>query len=56
LGIEQFGYRALAPTRQIPDVGLAIYLEAADNDFLNTHEGAEFLHRLLWQQDIAPRL
>ncbi len=45
--------RALAHGRQIEHSGLAIYLEAADNDFLNAHDGAEFLHRLLWQQDIS---
>jgi S-formylglutathione hydrolase len=45
--------RALRHSRQIQDAGLRIYLEAADNDFLNAHDGAEFLHRLLWQQDIS---
>jgi hypothetical protein len=40
-------HRALAYTQQIQDAGLGIYLEAADNDFLNAHDGAEFLHRLL---------
>ena len=32
---------------------LDIYLEAGDEDLLNLHDGAEYLHRLLWQQDIA---
>ncbi|MGA3240962.1 MAG: alpha/beta hydrolase-fold protein [Bryobacteraceae bacterium] len=43
--------RANAP--QIRDSGLAIYLEAADQDFLNAHDGAEFLHRVLWDLDLA---
>lgn len=33
--------------------GLAIYLEVGDEDFLNAHDGAEFLHRILWEFDIA---
>jgi S-formylglutathione hydrolase len=33
--------------------GLAIYLEVGDEDFLNAHDGAEFLHRVLWDLDIA---
>ena len=33
--------------------GLAIYLEAGDDDTLHVHDGAEFLHRLLWDRDIA---
>ena len=45
--------RALARCREIQEAGLGIYLEAADNDFLNAHDGAEFLHRLLWQLDIS---
>src|SRR5258708_737171 len=33
--------------------GLAIYLEVGDQDFLNAHDGTEFLHRILWDLDIA---
>jgi len=33
--------------------GLAIYLEVGDEDFLNAHDGTEFLHRVLWDLDIA---
>jgi len=35
---------ANANTQQIRDSGLAIYLEASDRDFLNAHDGDEFLH------------
>jgi S-formylglutathione hydrolase len=45
--------RARVNADQIRDSGLAIYLEAADNDFLNAHDGAEFLHRLLWDLDLS---
>ncbi len=45
--------RARASAPQIRDSGLAIYLEAADNDFLNAHDGAEFLHRVLWDLDLS---
>ncbi len=45
--------RARANARQIRDSGLAIYLEAADHDFLNAHDGAEFLHRVLWDLDLS---
>ena len=31
---------------------LNIYLECGDEDFLNLHDGAEFLHRVLWDNDI----
>jgi S-formylglutathione hydrolase len=43
--------RANAP--RIRDSGLAIYLEAGDRDFLNAHDGAEFLHRVLWDLDLS---
>jgi S-formylglutathione hydrolase len=33
--------------------GLTIYFEAGDEDFVNAHDGAEFLHRVLWDLDIA---
>ena len=32
---------------RIRDSGLAIYIEAGDNDFINAHDGVEFLHRVL---------
>jgi S-formylglutathione hydrolase len=33
--------------------GLAIYIETGDQDFVNAHDGAEFLHRVLWDLDIS---
>lgn len=33
--------------------GLAIYLEAGDDDAVNACDGAEFVHRVLWQLDIG---
>lgn len=45
--------RARANAKQIRDSGLAIYLEAGDRDFLNAHDGAEFLHRVLWDLDVS---
>jgi S-formylglutathione hydrolase len=44
--------RACANERQIRESGLPIYLEAAGCDFLNAHDGAEFLHRVLWDLDV----
>lgn len=32
--------------------GLDIYLEVGDQDYLNLHDGNEFLHRVLWDHDI----
>ena len=32
--------------------GLAIYLEVGDQDFFNCHDGADFLHRMMWDHDI----
>lgn len=32
---------------------LAIYLDAAGDDALHAHDGAEFLHRVLWDLDVA---
>lgn len=32
--------------------GLEIYLECGEQDFINLHDGAEFLHRVLWDHDI----
>jgi S-formylglutathione hydrolase len=37
----------------IRNAALAIYIDAGDQDFLNAHDGAEFLHRLLWDLDIS---
>jgi S-formylglutathione hydrolase len=45
--------RALANADAIRKSGLAIYIEAGGDDFLNAHDGAEFLHRVLWDLDIA---
>ena len=45
--------RAQTNAQQIRDSGLAIYLEAAERDFLNAHDGAEFLHRVLWNLDVS---
>jgi S-formylglutathione hydrolase len=32
---------------------LPIYIDAAGNDLFSAHDGAEYLHRWLWQLDIA---
>ena len=45
--------RARGNAPAIRDSGMAIYIEAADRDFLNAHDGAEFLHRTLWDLDLA---
>jgi S-formylglutathione hydrolase len=44
--------RARANTHAIRKSGMTIYIDAADQDFLNAHDGAEFLHRALWDLDI----
>ena len=44
--------RARANAAGLQQSNLAIYLEAAARDFLNAHDGAEFLHRLLWDLDL----
>ncbi len=44
--------RARANALAIKESGLAIYLEVGDEDFLNAHDGSEFLHRVLWDLDI----
>ena len=36
----------------IRESGLAIYLEVGDEDYLNLHDGTEFVHRVLWDHDI----
>ena len=33
--------------------GLAIYLEVGDEDYLNLHDGTEFVHRVLWDHDVG---
>ncbi len=45
--------RALANVHQLRESSLAIYLEAGDRDFLNAHDGTEFLHRVLWDLDLT---
>jgi S-formylglutathione hydrolase len=45
--------RALANAGLIRDSDQAIYMDAGDQDFLNAHDGAEFLHRTLWDLDIS---
>lgn len=45
--------RARANALAIRGSGLAIYLEVGDEDFLNAHDGTEFLHRVLWDLDIS---
>ena len=44
---------AIANADAIRASGLAIFIEAADQDVFNLHDGAEFLHRALWDLDIA---
>ncbi|HEX3748330.1 MAG TPA: alpha/beta hydrolase-fold protein [Bryobacteraceae bacterium] len=45
--------RAHANAQAIRRAELAIYIDAAGRDFLNAHDGAEFLHRTLWDLDLA---
>jgi S-formylglutathione hydrolase len=45
--------RALHNAAHIRESNLAIYIEAGDHDFINIHDGAEFLHRVLWDLDIS---
>jgi S-formylglutathione hydrolase len=44
--------RAQANDRALRESPLAIYLDAAGEDALNAHDGAEFLHRVLWTLDV----
>lgn len=37
---------------RIRQSGLSIYLEAGDEDYIGLHDGTEFLHRVLWDNDI----
>ena len=43
---------AVANADKIRASGLDIYLEVGDQDFIQLHDGAEFLHRVLWDLDI----
>lgn len=45
--------RARSNAQRIRESGLAIYLEVGDCDFLNAHDGTEFLHRTLWDLDLS---
>jgi S-formylglutathione hydrolase len=45
--------RAYANAALIRKSGMEIYIDAGDEDFLNAHDGAEFLHRVLWDLDIS---
>jgi S-formylglutathione hydrolase len=45
--------RAVANAERIRKEGIAVYIEAGDDDFINIHDGAEFLHRVLWDLDIS---
>jgi S-formylglutathione hydrolase len=45
--------RAIANATEIRKHDLAIYLECGDDDFINVHDGAEYLHRVLWDLDIS---
>lgn len=45
--------RARENASRIRVSGLPIYLEVGDNDFVNAHDGTEFLHRVLWDLDIS---
>jgi S-formylglutathione hydrolase len=44
---------AIANADAIRTSGLAIYIEVGDEDLFNLHDGAEFLHRVLWDLDIS---
>ncbi len=38
--------------KEIREKQLKIYLEVGDHDFFNAHDGAEFLHRVFWENRI----
>jgi len=44
--------RARTHAQQLIEQALAIYIDAAGQDALNAHDGAESLHRVLWDLDI----
>jgi len=43
---------AVARAARIQTSGLQIYLDVGDRDILNTYDGVEFLHRVLWDHGI----
>ena len=43
---------AVAQVARIKASGLQIYLDVGDRDILNTYDGVEFLHRVLWDHGI----
>jgi S-formylglutathione hydrolase len=45
--------RARANAHALRESRLAIYIEVGDEDFVNAHDGTEFLHRVLWDLDIS---
>jgi len=45
--------RAILNAQRIREQDLAIYIEVGDDDFINVQDGAEFLHRVLWDLDIS---
>jgi S-formylglutathione hydrolase len=45
--------RAVENAAAIRESGLAIYIDVGDDDFVNAQDGAEFLHRILWDLDIS---
>jgi S-formylglutathione hydrolase len=45
--------RARRNAHAIRAAGLAIYLDAGSSDALHAHDGAEYLHRVLWDLDLA---
>jgi S-formylglutathione hydrolase len=44
---------AIHNAAKIRDSHLSIYLDAGDEDMFHLHEAAEFLHRILWDHQIA---
>lgn len=45
--------RARTNSGRIHKSELAIFMDAGDEDFVNAHDGTEFLHRVLWELDIS---
>jgi S-formylglutathione hydrolase len=45
--------RAMAHADALRNSELGIYIDAAGNDALHAHDGAEYLHRVLWGLDVA---
>jgi S-formylglutathione hydrolase len=44
---------AFANAEKLKSSGLGIYIDVGDEDAFNIHEGTEFLHRILWDKNIA---